>query len=365
MPKKKPIGEKTDKRRRRRYLGDDGQLHWASGNTDGNANNALEDVKKKYGAGGVGDDGDITVKAYVERWLEIKQGDTAFNTWRSYGYQARKYIVAKIGGMKISAVKPSDLQRVVSATKDVSAATRNRVVFLCRSIFKAADIDRILYHNPAQGVKRKKDDAEKRLALPEHDEEKIKKYFNEPQCLILAVLYYTGLRRGEAYGLQWKHMDIKNGGVIVDQQAHETEQGFRVDRNLKTENSRRTVPMPPELAVILEPLRGVGNAYVFQRVDGTHYNAGDIENKLQWLREHISMPKLLHHTLRHNYATKLYLAGVQVKEAALVMGETVQVMLETYVHIEKQLGSVATEKIKGVFSAVVAKMVASDDKKGL
>lgn len=357
MPKKKNLSEKSDKRRRRKFLGEDGRYHWVAAKTDGKANEALTVVAKKYGAGGVGDDGDVLVRDYVERYLEVKEGETAFTTYRSYRYQAVKYISGTIGGMKMSAVKPSDVQRVLAKTNDESAATRNRVVFLLKAIFKMADIDRLLYHNPTAGTKRTPDDAEKRVAFTEDEEGHIKTHFLDDGCLALPLLYYTGMRRGELYGLQWKFINLAAGKITVDQQAHETENGFVVDRVLKTTNSRRTIPIPPELVAILQPLRGLGDVFVLQTPEGVHYNARDVEVKLRWLREKLKMPHLLHHTFRHNYATKLYLAGIPVKEAAMVMGETVDIMLKTYVHIGKQLGDVAADKIKGVFSAPVAKLL--------
>ncbi len=355
--RRKDLADKVDKRRRRKFKGEDGKWHWSAGKgprADSAASKALQPLVEKYGPTGPGDGGDTLVRDYVEKWLAVKRADVRYSTWLNYTYMADGYILPMIGDKKIAAVRPSDIQSCLAKTAGKSAGTRNKAVFLLRSIFAAADIDGILTRNPAKAAKRKKDDPEKRFAFTADEEKAITRHFRDPDCAIMPLLYYTGMRRGEAFALQWKHVDFGAKKIMVDQQVHWTDAGYVVDRALKTENSRRAIPMPDELAAILRPLRGHRSAFIIQGAGGARLDQNHIRYMLCRLRDTTGLSALVYHQFRHNYATKLYAAGVKPKQAAKVLGETVTIMMKTYVHIEKQLGGEDQDAIRSAFSSEVA-----------
>lgn len=64
------------------------------------------------------------------------------------------------------------------------------------------------------------------------------------------------------------------------------------------------------------------------------------------------------HYFRHNYATLLYEAGVDVYEAARILGRSrVATTLEIYIHLSQKHQAKSNEKVRAVFknSTVVAK----------
>ena len=70
------------------------------------------------------------------------------------------------------------------------------------------------------------------------------------RCLYKS-LYYCGLRRGEARGLQWKHVDLENRKIYIKQQVQNNVKTNN-DKNwyicaCKTVKSHRIVPMPEDL----------------------------------------------------------------------------------------------------------------------
>jgi integrase len=85
----------------------------------------------------------------------------------------------------------------------------------------------------------------------------------EQDRLFPAILFNfgTGLRRGELLGLRWKDIDLEAGLVHVRQKlarvrvhgVSETDKKTQlIFQQPKTEQSRRTVPIPPDIVDALK-----------------------------------------------------------------------------------------------------------------
>ena len=88
-----------------------------------------------------------------------------------------------------------------------------------------------------------------------------------PEGLFLAMLYYLGVRRGEALGLRWGDFDFAADQVHIQRDIDFT--GATASEGaLKTEAADRFVPIPAELKAMLLPKRGSADAYVFRTPSG-------------------------------------------------------------------------------------------------
>lgn len=74
------------------------------------------------------------------------------------------------------------------------------------------------------------------------------------ELAFVAVLRFTGVRKGEALGLEWQHIDFTRGVVRIDQQRRKAN-SRETTRRLKSEAARRWVPMRAELRDVLLDLR--------------------------------------------------------------------------------------------------------------
>lgn len=82
---------------------------------------------------------------------------------------------------------------------------------------------------------------------------------------LFSLLYYLGLRRGEALGLQWKHVDLNNGTVHIKQtlsNIHSIKNPVLTPP--KSKNSVRLIHMPKILLEIMkEWYKHESNKYYF------------------------------------------------------------------------------------------------------
>jgi integrase len=183
---------------------------------------------------------------------------------------------------------------------------------------------------------------------------------------MLLLLYYTGLRRGEAIGLQWHDIDFQKSTLTVrrDFDFKTMELG-----KPKTKAALRTLPIPLELLLELDRVRGIGEAVIFP---GIVQSAG---NKLQAYRnEWESLRAALYaadktieakgkksiltaHYYRHNYASILYNGGIDVLTAQKWLGHAdAKTTLSIYAHLSKEYELQNAEKLNAVFSKVIKKL---------
>lgn len=79
------------------------------------------------------------------------------------------------------------------------------------------------------------------------------KLLDDRERAFVCVLRYAGIRKGEALGLEARHVDLKGGVLRIDQQRRKANSP-RTTRELKSDAARRAVPLRPELKATLAAL---------------------------------------------------------------------------------------------------------------
>lgn len=168
--------------------------------------------------------------------------------------------------------------------------------------------------------------------------------------LLLLVLYYTGVRRGEALGLQWRDIDFKNRTVHIQRDIDFIDNGAVGDLKSKAANS--VIPILNELCRALNAVRGIGESFVFTApVTGKQLSLSTYRRRWTQLMTAMwecdnsieSVPIkakekrrsiLKAHHFRHNYASILYDAGIDVLSAMKWLGHNdVKTTLAIYSHL--------------------------------
>jgi integrase len=372
MPKKTTGDEPEKKKKRRRtsvtvghkMVEKDGKKVrvpirvYPSGKSKAALQERVKEARRVHGLGGPGTDADISVAEYARRWLKNKKPDISHSTYLSYRACIEKQIIPSIGKRLVVSVNASTAKSCLADCANLSIGTRNKVAYLLKAIFREATIDGIAIRDPTTTIKQKTDNTPIRRALTDEESAALLKCASSrSDGLLVTLLYYTGLRPGEALGLQWKHINLEKKELRVDQQLHKTKDGMRVDRNLKTENSRRRVPLPDELVEALKRVRGMPDVYLFHTRTGRYYTETKMREQWKNLMTAAKVEGVTPRFLRHNYATVLYLAGVREKEAAKILGHTVSVMMEIYVNIEDELRDIDISTINTAFVNKVANLL--------
>jgi len=333
-----------------------------------------------------------------EKHIDIHTGAQTVTTWMGtfHGIKVRlrklsprsvnfnrdhieRYILPKIGGMRVSDVRPSHLQTVVDEVyseiqaggKYDGARTTQAVGRILEEAFTLAHEKKLVLENPYSGVvlpkyKRKRItplDDKQLLAFLEAAAgrlDKRKRYKTadgklkrlppiDPRFLALWHSYaLLGWRRGEGLGARWAAVDWGVGSITIDQQVQRVtdDEGRQevVIRDPKTEDSVRTLPLPRRLLSLYRErwedsqaereLRGWSiDTLIFPSQSGTPMWPDNLETMFRRIREAAGLPSTfkLHH-LRHTLATLVDECGATESLKADILGHAKKTQSGKYTH---------------------------------
>ncbi len=269
--------------------------------------------------------GEISMDAFTVRWLASRR--LAPRTRDLYEGLLRKHIVAVLGEVQLGRLTPSAVR---TWNADMLAAGRPGEVVvakcyrLLRSILSSAVEDGLIARNPCvlkgAGVERS----------PERPVATIPEVYAladaiDPRYRLMVLLAtFAGLRLGELFGLERRHIDMLHGVVIVDQQLLELP-GRTWLGPPKTDAGRRRVTVPDAMHADIEHhlARWVAvdpGAPMFSRADGSVLTRRFFHRRWVKATDEVGLAPLHFHDLRHTGNTLAAATGASTKELMARMG---------------------------------------------
>ena len=335
--------------------------------------NKKEEVRRHYIDGEPLRD-DLPFYQYAEEWYRLKKEPFIAESSRAYYRSAfAKHILPAFGLRHMRAIRAQELQAFINTMLGASKSKITLMIGILRNVFGSAFADGIIERDPTVGLVRPKahKKKERRALTPFETKSVLKTIETHEHGLLLAVLYYTGLRRGEALGLKWSDFDWNDNLVHVqrdiDYMTAKPKEG-----ELKTQTADRYVPIPPALRKLLLPRREFGECYVFHTKDGSPLPQSSFQriwlslmmdagcvvereitadtNRARDVRKRYKAT-LTPHYFRHNYVTLLYEAGVDPLVAMKIVGHRdYQTTANIYTHLKEETLKKAAFDMDSVFS---------------
>ena len=176
---------------------------------------------------------------------------------------------------------------------------------------------------------------------------------------------YTGCRRGEILGIEWKNIDFERSTVMIDHTSNYTsDKGIYTDIT-KTEKSTRLVDLPPTVMELLKAYKKDQDSYkanlgdkwqehdrLFTKWDGAPMHPATPYSWLKKECERRSFPFYGVHTFRHLFASLEIEAGIDPTTVAAMLGHsTPQTTLTTYSHFfaesKKRASNIVADVLEG------------------
>jgi len=144
-------------------------------------------------------------------------------SWKDDEMRWECHVESHFTGKKMDAITGFDVLRVINAMKmkkEYAPATRKHVLVLMKRVYNwAAGMDLYDGGNPASKIKLPKLNNEVTECLTKDEISRLlctlDHWVNQRVALLVKFALYTGLRRGEMFALQWKHVDIDNGWIYL------------------------------------------------------------------------------------------------------------------------------------------------------
>lgn len=293
-----------------------------------------------------------TFKKFKEIFIKDRKREYAFNSTSAYSKAFAKFedlddvLLEDIGYINI---KPCVDKMIDEGLKN--STIKDYLAKFKTALNHAIDNYEIITTNPVNIKKYKlpiqpKDAEEEIKALNKDEVDDLLSKLNGRDYFICLIAVKCGLRLGEVNGIVDGVMDFKNAELHVKQQWKEVDKGEFGLGSLKTPNSYRVVPIPKKYISELKKYSKTCVKDLNNRIfiDKTNDMTGSrLIKKFNKLGYDISI-----HDLRHTYATTLIANGVDYKTVAEFMGDTVEMVMKTYSHVNDDMRKNAKTKIDNI-----------------
>jgi integrase len=239
----------------------------------------------------------------------------------------------------------------------LSDATIRQTYTVLRAGLDGAVRDGLLARNPAALVKRPGVERREAKHLADDDVTAVLRAAETSRYHPLLVLIAaTGLRKGEALALRWDRVDLDAGTLKVAATIGRVE-GRLLISELKTDRSRRTVPLSPAIVPMLrkhktaqtaERLRA-GNQWtnsglVFTTELGGPVDPRNLLRLVEAAAKTAGVEGVGVHTLRHSAAVSWLEAGLHIKAVAGLLGHsTIAITGDVYGHTSDDTARAAVD----------------------
>jgi len=273
--------------------------------------------------------------------------DVSEDTKEGYERELNSHILPVFGEMKMSEIKPADIEAWMVKLKQVGPngkkaladKTIERHVNLLATILKKAVQNGYLHSTPFAQIKRKKAKAMRKIVpLEAKMVQKIAAGFAERFRLVIWIGFYTGMRPSEALALTWGQLDFANGTITIDRQlSRSTKQIF--SDHLKTSASYRVIAFAPQLQKLVKEhvgKFGLGpEDLLLKNRSGRVWRYKDASAMFRGVARPLGLSKGEGlHLLRHTCVSMLIQQNVNAKTIQAHVGhESIEETMDTYGHL--------------------------------
>lgn len=295
----------------------------------------ITELKNNYYKGTIADDS-ISFQQWSNKWFNLNMENKQYRTQKEVRNLLDKYILPKIGTIKIKDLKQYHIKELV-VNMDNIPTTANKSLQLIKRILKEASVNDVIYKNVAEGITPlKRIKTEKKPLTIQEDNILYNTSINNKYGAFIMCMRYLGLRREEVVALTIDDIDLNNKLVNVNK-AVTFINNQPVVKNTKN-NKPRKVDIPDILIPFLENQIKENEHYLFTKQTDKKSMLSETATKRileNFLKD--SGIKFTFHQLRHSYCTMLYYAGIGIKKAQELLGHSSADMIyNIYTHLDEE-----------------------------
>jgi len=295
----------------------------------------------------------MTVGEWLDTWAAEYIGNLKPNTVRIYKSNIKKQIKPALGAVRLSDLRPHDVQRFVNGLDELSPASIRLAYKVLHMALEKAVQQEFIPRNPASNCVLPK--VEQEEICPLTDEQVtalLQAAKGSPLEQLITVALFTGLRLSELLGLTWDSVNLAKGSITVNKQLsdpHLREYGFFI-----SPKNGKTRILTPAASVInalkaqrhrqLEMRLKAGQIWdnphelVFTLADGSSVDQWRVHRDFRELLTAAGIENARFHDLRHTYAVNAIRAGDDIKTIQGNLGHSSAAFtLDRYGHFTERM----------------------------
>lgn len=256
---------------------------------------------------------------FVEEYLEGEKSRLrAYSEYQRHG----RVWSERFGSRPLRSIIPLDVQNWVTKRREqVEPATVNRELSFLRRVFNVALANDLVERNPVKLVKLFREPSGRVRYLTEEEEARLQRGLDVVRWRIIAFAMNTGLRQAEQFHLRWEHVNFAARVLTVPRSKH---------------GGARHVPLNDTSMEILRalPSRFKGGFVFPSRSGKTPINATNFRQRVfNPAVAAAGIEDFRWHDLRHTFASRLTMAGVDLNTIRELMGHKTLAMTLRYAHL--------------------------------
>ena len=292
----------------------------------------------------------ITFGEYAQTWLELYKANKELNTQKMYKTIVNNCFYT-IDDLRLTDIRHSDFQQIINANRD-HPRTCQKIKLTFKQIIKSAVRDHYLPHSAIDDItadiSMPKYQKPQKRALTELEKACIKDAdLSDMKRAFVTILYYCGIRKGEALALTVDDFDFDKNTVSISKTIIHDNNTPILKPFPKSDNGIRTIPLPDDSLKILKDYVNSCDGYIFKGKNKDMMT--DTAYKRMWQSiitelnkaagsytdEEKPIQGLTAHVFRHNYCTMLcyQIPTISTKKIAQLLGDTEKMVLDVYSHI--------------------------------
>ena len=294
-----------------------------------------------------------TLRQYAETvFMPAKTVKISENTRSSFQGNLDHWIYPVLGDLKMPDITSANISALLLSMQSQGKAhgTVLKTYTVLQSLFKMAYMNDVVARNPMDKVARpepRKDEL-RNQEIEAYSVDEIQRIIDalneEPlkwQALIL-LLIDSGMRRGEACGLQWKNVDFENNTVTISENlCYTPKKGVYLDT--PKNGKKRTIDVDPDVMAILKTLReqqaqSAISPFVFTQENSAEpMHPQSPTRYMKRLSIRCGVTDLHPHKLRHSFASIAIINGADIASVSEKMGHSDKgVTLRMYTHADAE-----------------------------
>lgn len=226
------------------------------------------------------------------------------------------------GGHRLADINPFLIEKYKRSRKEQgrSEVTINRELAFLKNLFTMAMKWGKASENPVSQVRFFREDNGRTRFLTEEEETRLLACCHPYLQPLVITALHTGFRKSELLALRWEHVDVRHHLITVE---------AAYAKNGET----RSIPMTATLTETLCALKSEAgpSTAVFRTHEGTPYR--HIAKVFGAACRRAGLTDVTFHDLRHTFASRLVMAGVDLPTVQALMGHKTIAMTMRYTHL--------------------------------
>lgn len=248
-------------------------------------------------------------------------------------------LLAEFGSRAVESIKKNDIVGWLAEqaeARDWAASSRNRWQATFSLIFRVGIDNEKIERNPAARIRRKTEGGGRVRFLSDEEEVRLlaaigRRFKRFLPHFLLSV--HTGMRMSEQYGLHWSQVDFERRQIHLP----------------KTKNGDpRTIPLNSVALAALKELHGKGKMMKSVPVFPSTRSSESLQGSRGWFPSVLEEAKIdgySWHCNRHTFASRLVMAGVDLRTVAELLGHRTLQMVMRYSHLAPEHQASAVDRL--------------------